>query len=396
MVLSTLLTRMANDALNEFAYPASLAGQSYSLYRHRRGLSVRLSGWSDKQDLLLARIVRTLRALPLPARRFEAEKAEYARELRNLEERRPTHRAMGQVYEMLLDPDFSDDALREALATVELEDLRDYATRFFERGEVVSLAHGNVTAGEAKALGGVLERGLLGSMRPTRVSKGRVVRLEPGARYVRWLASGHEDHVLAVYRQGRARGFSERATMGLLAQATGNRFFHELRTEREIGYIVFATLLPMLEVPGLALVIQSPSTPPEDLHAEVDAFVRRSDAMLRDMPAAVFERHRSAVESALLEAETRLDERTDRYWDEIDRQHYAFDRRGRLLEAVRAVTREELADTWRDLFVDSRTARGVAVAVSAGEPRASDRAFQGAKPVDDVEAFKRAQRHFDP
>ena len=87
-VLSTLLVRMANDALNEFAYPAALAGQSYSLYRHRRGITVRLSGWSDKQDLLLARIVSTLRAPPLPARRFEAEKAEYARRLGNADERR--------------------------------------------------------------------------------------------------------------------------------------------------------------------------------------------------------------------------------------------------------------------------------------------------------------------
>ena len=393
-VLSGLLVRMANDALNEFAYPASLAGQSYALYRHRRGLSVRLSGWSDRQDLLLARIVRTLRALPLAPGRFEAEKTEYARELRNVEERRPSHRAMGQVYELLLDPDWSDDALREALETVELEDLREYAARFFERGEVVALAHGNVTVGDAKALGSVLERELLGSMRPTPVSKGRVVRLAPGARYARWLASGHEDHALAVYRQGRGRGFPERATMGLLAQATGNRFFHELRTEREIGYIVFATLLPMLEVPGLALVVQSPSAPPGALHREVDAFVRRSGAVLRDMPDAVFERHRSAVEHALLEPETRLDERTGRYWDEIDRGHYEFDLRERFLEALRAVTRDDLADAWRDLFAAPETARGVAVAVSAGEPPAPGQAFGDAEPVTDAGAFKHGQRYF--
>ena len=357
-------------------------------------MSVRLSGWSDRQDLLLARIVRTLRALPLPRQRFAAEKAEYERELRNAEERRPTHRAMGQVYEMLLDPGWSDEARLEALEPVALEELREYAARFFERGEVVALAHGNVTAGDAKALGAVLERELLGSMQPAPVSKGRVVRLDPGARYVRWLASGHEDHALAVYRQGRARSLSERATMGLLAQATANRFFHELRTEREIGYIVFATLLPMLEVPGLALVIQSPSTPPEELHAEVAAFVSRSGAVLRDMPSAVFERHRMAVENALLEPETRLDERTERYWDEIDREYYAFDRRERLLEALRAVTREDLADAWHELFVGPETARGVAVAVSAGEPPASDRAFSGAEPIPDPASFKRGRRHF--
>ena len=394
-MLSTLLARMANDALDEFAYPAALAGQSYSLYRHRRGITARLSGWSDKQDLLLARIVSTLRALPLPPRRFEAEKTEYAHQLGNADERRPFRRAIGNVRELLLDPDWSNDALLEALETVEVEDLREYAARFFERGEIVALAHGNVTAEAAKALGGVLERELFGSMRPERVTHGRVVRLEPGVRHTRWLASDHEDHALAVYRQGRDRGLPERATMALLAQATGNRFFHELRTEREIGYIVFATSLQMLDVPGLALVIQSPSAPPEALHRHVDSFLDRSDAALRDMPPAVFERHRAAVERSLLEAETRLDQRTERYWGEIDRDHYAFDLRERLLDAVRAVTRDDLADAWRDLVTAPETARGVVVAVSNLPPPTSGRTFRGAEPVADPGVFKRGQRYFE-
>ena len=394
-VLSGLLARMANDALDEFAYPAALAGQSYSLYRHRRGITARLSGWSDKQDLLLARVVATLRAPPLPARRFEAEKAEYARRLRNVDERRPFRRAVSGTHELLLDPDWSDDALLAALEAVELEDLREYAARFFERGEIVALAHGNATAGTARVLGRVLERELAGSIRAERVPPGRVVRLDPGTRYARWLPSEHEDHALAVYRQGRGRGFPERATMALLAQATGNRFFHELRTEREMGYIVFATLLPVLDVPGLALVVQSPSHPPETLHRHVDSFLHRSGAALRDMPPAVFERHRAAVESALMEAETRLDQRTERYWGEIDREHYEFDRRERLLEAVRAVTRDDLADAWRDRIIAPETARGVVVAVSGRAPPASGEAFRGAEPVADPGAFKRGQRYFE-
>ena len=394
-VLSSLFVRMTNDTLNEFAYPASLAGQSYSLYRHRRGISVRLSGWSDKQDLLLARIVSTLRDPPLPARRFEAEKAEYARQLRNIDERRPFRRAMSDMSELLLEPAWSDDALLAALEAVNLEDLREYVARFFERGEIVALAHGNVTAADAKVLGDVLKRGLARSMTVTRVTHGRVVKLAPGTRYLRWLASEHEDHALAVYRQGRGRDFAERAKIALIVQATGNRFFHELRTEREIGYIVFATFMPVLDVPGLALVVQSPSNPPETLHQHVDSFLDRSTAALRDMPDAAFERHRDSVESSLLEEETRLDERTARYWNAIDREHYEFDRRERLLEALRAVSRDELVDAWHDLVTGPETARGVAVAVSAREPPAFAEAFQGAEPVADAKTFKAGQRYFD-
>ena len=142
-------------------------------------------------------------------------------------------------------------------------------------------------------------------------------------------------------------------------------------------------------------MIQSPSTPPEALHRHVDDFIRRFAGVLRDMPPAVFERHRDAVESSLLEAESRLDDRTERYWGAIDRENYEFDRRERLVEALHAVTRDELAVAWRDLFVAPETARGVVVAVSAGPPPDSGQVFRGAEPVADAGAFKRGQRHFD-
>ena len=394
-VLSTLLVRMANDALGEFTYPAALAGQSHALYRHGRGITVRLSGWSDKQPLLLERIVSTLRAPPLRPRRFEVEKVELARRLRNAGERVPYRRAMDGVRRLLLDPYWTEEALLAALDEVEIGDLREFVPRFFARGVILALAHGNVTAGEAKALGGVLERGLLASMRPAPAPPARVVRLDPGARYARRLASDHEDHALAVYFQGRGRGFAERAKIALLAQSIGTRFFHELRTEREVGYVVFANAMPLREVPGLAFVVQSPATGPEAIQRLVDDFLDRFGVALRDMPPEVFERHRTALLGALLEAETRLDERSERYWGAIARGHYEFDRRGRLAGEVRALTREALADAFRDLATDPESARGVAVAVSAREPAGGGGGLPGAGAVTDAGAFKLRQRYFE-
>ena len=122
----------------------------------------------------------------------------------------------------------------------------------------------------------------------------------------------------------------------------------------------------------------------------MDAFVERFEAVLGSMSEEDFERHRRAVESALLEAETRLDERTGRYWTEIQRERYEFDSRERFLEAVRAITREELLAAWREVVLAPETARGVVVAVSAGEPPDdADPLLLGARPIADVAAFKR-------
>ena len=187
----------------------------------------------------------------------------------------------------------------------------------------------------------------------------------------------------------------ERAKVALLAQTLRNRFFQELRTERKIGYVVFATPLTLRRTPGLALVLQSDTAPPERLVEEAEAFLDRFDAVLRAMPGAELERHRRSVESELLEAETQLDERTAWYWAEIGRERYEFDSRERFLEAVRAITREELVTAWREVILAPETARGVVIAVSAGErPDDADPRLLGAQPITDIAAFKRELRYF--
>ena len=393
-VLGSLHTRIVEDALAEFSYPAALAGHTYLLYRHNRGVTVGISGWSDKQREMLARIVSTLRAPPVSRSRFEAEREEYARLLRNLDERPPYRRAMSELGELLLAPEWPADALLAALDEVGPEDLRDFIPRLFAQGHIVALAHGNLTAGAARDLGGVLEDALRASMETVAVAPGRVARLEPGARFGRWLESGHEDHAVVLYRQGHRRSIAERAKLALIAQAVGNRFFQELRTERKIGYVVFASPLTLPGVPGLAFVVQSDTSPPEVLREEMEAFVERFEAVLGGMSDEDFERHRRAVESALLEAETRLDERTDRYWAEIRRERYEFDTRERFLEAVRALTRGELLAAWREVVLAPETARGVTVAVSAKKPLDTGPLLLGARPIADVATFKRELRYF--
>ena len=393
--LGALLARMTNDVLEEFAYPAVLAGQTFALSRRHRGITVRLSGWNDKQNLLLERVASTLRERPFTARRFDRQKSEYARGLRNREERKPYQRAASEVRTLLIEPNWSAKAVLGALETLNFEDLHDYAARFFAGGEIAAFAHGNVSVADAEELGAVLERELLPLLDPRRVAKARVARLEPGTRFGRRLASEHDDHALAVYLQGRGGGVAERAKMVLIARILEDRFFHELRTEREIGYIVNADLLSLRDIPGIVFLIQSPQHGPEILCRHVDSFIERFGDALSELPGAVFERHRTALDRALSRAEVRLGERTTRYWNEIDRENFKFDRLERFIEALRSLAWDECAETVRDLLVDRKTARAVIVGVSKSEAPAGGELFQDAQSIIDAGAFKRARRYFD-
>ena len=47
-----LYTALLTDRVNEFAYPAQLAVMSFSFSKNAEGISLRLGGYTDKQQLL--------------------------------------------------------------------------------------------------------------------------------------------------------------------------------------------------------------------------------------------------------------------------------------------------------------------------------------------------------
>ncbi|MDH3376350.1 MAG: insulinase family protein, partial [Gammaproteobacteria bacterium] len=104
-VLTSLYVRAVNDELNAFAYPATLAGLEYSFYRHVRGVTLKISGYSAKQALLLERIVETMRKLSIDTEKFELYRQELIRKLRNHSQDTPYSQTLSEVQRLLMIPD---------------------------------------------------------------------------------------------------------------------------------------------------------------------------------------------------------------------------------------------------------------------------------------------------
>ena len=66
---------MVKEQLNEELYPATLTGLQLDVYSHLRGLSIRITGFDDKQEILLSRILEELIS-PLSEDVFHQKKKE--------------------------------------------------------------------------------------------------------------------------------------------------------------------------------------------------------------------------------------------------------------------------------------------------------------------------------
>ena len=68
--MANLYVELLKDSLTEYSYMAELAGLKYALNATNYGLSVSVSGFSDKMDVLLETVVERMASLRIDPQRF--------------------------------------------------------------------------------------------------------------------------------------------------------------------------------------------------------------------------------------------------------------------------------------------------------------------------------------
>ena len=351
-VLTELYIALVNDTLSELTYPAFLAGVNFKLYTHRRGFSLRIEGFNDRQPQLLEAILDGLAEPVMEPARFERLREDLLIRLRNRQRGDPSQRAMGVLHRLLLERSWPPAELVTVAKAITIDEIKAFPGQFFAETNAVMLAHGNISRPEARAAARQFNDQLLAAGKPIDVPRNRVVRLDGNGGLTRLMVVNHPDAVAVRYRQGANRSVAEQARLLMLGQVIGSAFYDRLRTQQKLGYVVFSTAMPLMEVPGMVFVVQSPDHEPAAIQAAIDQFLADFTEELKGMLPSEFEQHRQGLLSQLLRADQQLTERTDYYWRELDREAYRFDTRSRLAGGMRAVTSADLTKVLRAMRED--------------------------------------------
>ncbi len=340
-VLSTLLVDAINTNVNAWAYPAQLAGLDYSIYPHLRGITVRVGGYSDKLHTLMARLLTQVAEPKLTEQRFNIARQNMIDRLQNKAKERPVQQTSEFLQSLLIEGAWSTEEKLRAAREVTLDELESFADAFLAQVDPVLLVHGNMSQASALNLTNRIHAMVLDDSEMTTIERSEV-RALPKQETVLPLEVHHPDTGYTLYAQGGNTGFQERAAFLLLGQIISSPFYEELRTNRQLGYIVYATPFEMLETPALGFVVQSPEASGEEIDKAVRAFSTTFRETLADMPEQDLKREKEAVISKLMEQDRRLGEISERYWREIDRGETGFDSRKKLAAAINGVSRDTL------------------------------------------------------
>lgn len=373
--LAGLYTAVLTDAVNEFSYPARLAGLQFGFDKKTRGIGLRLSGYNDRQLVLLEQLLEAIQAPSFDAQRFENIRSDLIRAFENSVAKRPSSQVMDDLSEALRYGEWGEAAMIAVLKEVDLQDMLDYAAQFWRQAKAEVLIYGNyeraTTARVAQMLGQ-----LLGEEPVAEVMPAKVLKLAAGEplRYV--VEVPHDDSVLAWYLQGAGDTWADRAATALTGQIMKSGFFQQLRTEQQLGYVVAAFSWSQKGVPGVVMLVQSPRKDAAAVAGAMETFMAGVSPTLTE---AQFGRHRRALVSEILRPDKNLHERAQFYWRSIARGRYEFDGRETLAAAVESLSLEDWREYYARVFLQKRhslqvVAPGRFDVLPTGEARSFDSA----------------------
>ena len=348
---AVLYTALLKDSVNEFAYPALLAGLNFNLYKHAQGISLRIGGYDDKQALLLDRLLETIRASRFNEQRFHDIRKDMIRSLQNSVAKRPSSQVIDDLREALLYGEWGEAALITALEGIGLSELQAYTEKFWQDAQAEIMIYGNYDGAIVQDISAKVATLLNNAGPAPELARLKVLKLSAGESLLLTADVPHDDSVVTWYLQGGGDSWADRAATALSAQIMKSGFFQQLRTEQQLGYIVSAFSWAQRDIPALVLLVQSPGTDAPGVAAAMDTFMQ---AMESELDNAQFERHKTALMSDILRPDKNIWERAEFYWQSIAKHQENFDGRASLAAAVDDLTLDTWLAYYQRVFLEQR------------------------------------------
>ncbi|WP_273857405.1 insulinase family protein [Photobacterium sp. GSS17] len=390
IVKTRLCVEMLLDAINETAYPAEIAGMSYNLYAHQGGVTLQLSGFSEKQPLLLKLMLDRFANREFNQDRFNNIKAQMLRNWRNAAQDKPISQLFNDLTGLLQPHNPPYPVLIEALETITVDELPAFVEAMFAELHIDTFIYGDWLESDALALAEILKDAFRVTDQLYGESQRPLVRLGNCGTLRKEVQCDHADSALLMYYQSRQTNPRKIAIYTLANHLMSSTFFHELRTRQQLGYMVGTANLPLNRHPGLILYIQSPIAAPTQLLEAIDEFTNAFALVLLELNEAQWQASKQGLIAQISEPDTNLRARAQRFWVSIGNKDEAFNQRQKVAQELSKLTRADMVRFIVEV-VKPRTANRI-VMHSQGQAHSNLEPMLIGKPIDSVEKFQKKAR----
>lgn len=361
----TLFNSGLKEHLREFIYMAQMAKIDISLLPTKKGLKLKASGFNDKFQVFLRELSHRIADFgnaqgPLEtfiASKFELLKLKRLEELENQLKLEPYNQYGIVMSEAITTGSFGHATLIEAIKSLNFEEYLAVHRRVLKRVYVETLISGNLAETDAvdiqkNLIETLRERELCQNLGMLEIQENRLVGLAPKTATIYELGLKNESEtnnlVGVEFQMPQDPQFKYINT--LLGDYLSSLYFEELRTNQQVGYVVFAVKSLRSQTPGFIFLIQSSRFLPNELAEKTYAFLLEQRSAIKDLTDKKFEEIREGKLAENRQDFNSLTAQAGFYFGEIDNHNYDFEKKAATKAALEKLKKEDLLEHFERLF----------------------------------------------
>ena len=351
IVLTRLFVETYSDSVIEENYDAELAGMHYHLYPHQGGMTLQLSGYSEKQPILLEELLGSLFNQSFSIEKFTLIKNQLLSHFSNTDKSKSISQLFSKLSSALQPSKPGSTELIESLKAISFDDFCEFSKQLFDQLHLELLVHGNWQRKDAVQIAELIDNHFSGKYHDNyRVDVQIVDTSDLSTINFPMHLADHDDACVCYYPLA-SNDIPQIAITMVLAQLLAPDFFQEMRTEKQYGYLVGVGYVPIGSFPGIALYIQSPHTEALKLEAEILNFFKHASTILDNVGEQQWQQLQQGLASQLMESDASLRIKSQRFWGSICNKDYEFNRKQHLIDSINQLTLTDIKTFFVETFI---------------------------------------------
>jgi insulysin len=238
-IITHFCTLLVQDALNEYAYDAQIAGLDYKVEYNSEGIAVTVRGYNQKLGLLTNKIFNKLKHLEIKADRFAVVHEQMRRDYSNFSREAPHAHARYFMMMATIEPRWGWEEKLPILESITQSDLENFLPTILRSVRLQWLIHGNIRSKDALALVDDVERIIDPCpMRVPFLPVQRAVKFQKGHTYIMHRQEYNDQESNSAlynwYQAGHQDDTKHAAVMDLMQEILSEPCYDVLRTKEQV------------------------------------------------------------------------------------------------------------------------------------------------------------------
>lgn len=389
-VAASILGYMNSLAQTKLEFQSSIAGMHLSLDPKANGLALSAEGYTQHLGKLMLDSLKQFSHFELNDSVLAQAKQRLHQELDRAEKENSLHQANAAFSRFASYPYFDLSKQREMIDKITLADIQHLRQRILnDTTGFKMLSIGNLSSEQVLSLAENLQA-VVKNQKLTNTTA-QYVDVSNSQRKINLIKQvPNEDNALmmAFLPNGYAEleGFTRAK---LLRNIISRWYFDDLRTDKQLGYVVYATDNLIGKTSGIQFMVQSPNTTPAGILEHNERFFKQALERLQNLSEAEFAKYRdSLVEKWQYKPES-LAEEYARFGSDFGRNNAKFDRLPQIITLTQGLTKADIVEFYQKAVIKQQGFVFVSQALGTKAKAEEAAKFNNFEQIDSIEKLQR-------